>query len=128
MIYICVLNYANADDTMACCESLLRLTEQDFRILLIDNASPDGSRAQFADYAVRHPDRVVFFLLEQNRDYAAGNNAALRYALARPDFTYAWVLNNDTIVEPDALTWLVRYMEEHPEVGLCGSRLVYAWV
>lgn len=61
MIYICVLNYANADDTMACCASLMRLTEQDFRILLIDNASPDGSRAQLADYAERHPDRVVFF-------------------------------------------------------------------
>lgn len=127
MIYICVLNYANTDDTMACCESLLRLTEQDFRILLIDNASPDGSRAQLADYAERHPDRVVFFPLAQNRGYAAGNNAALRYALAQPDFTYAWVLNNDTIVEPDALTWLMRYMEEHPEVGLCGSRLVYTW-
>ena len=127
MIYICVLNYANSSDNLDCCESLRRLTGPEFRILLVDNASPDGSREVLADYATRHAEQVAFFPLEANRGYAAGNNAALRYALAQPDFTYAWVLNNDTIVEPDALTWLVRYMEEHPEVGLCGSRLVYAW-
>lgn len=72
MIYICVLNYANAVDTMACCASLLRLTEQDFRILLIDNASPDGSRARLADYAVKHPDRVVFFRLSRTEAMQRG--------------------------------------------------------
>lgn len=127
MIYICVLNYANASDTLACCESLRRLTGPKFRILLVDNASPDDSQEVLADYAARHAEEVVFFPLEENRGYAAGNNVALRYALAQEDMEYAWILNNDTIVEPDALSWLVCYMAEHPAVGLCGSRLVYEW-
>ena len=37
-----------------------------------------------------------------NRGYAAGNNVGLRYAL-RAGYDYFWVLNNDTVVERDAL-------------------------
>lgn len=59
-----------------------------------------------------------------NLGFAGGNNVALRCALARDDFEYAWLLNNDTVVEPDALDHLVARMAEKPKAGLCGSRLL----
>lgn len=59
-----------------------------------------------------------------NLGFAGGNNVALRCALSRDDFEYAWLLNNDTVVEPDALDHLVARMTENPKAGLCGSKLL----
>lgn len=61
----------------------------------------------------------------RNGGYAFGNNVGMRRAL-KDGCEYFWVINNDTEVEPDALTWLVRRVEANPEIGLCGSTLVYA--
>lgn len=60
-----------------------------------------------------------------NLGFAGGNNVGLRYALARSDFDYVWLLNNDTVIQVDALTHMVRRMEEGPRAGMCGSTLLY---
>lgn len=127
MIYICVLNYENAEYTLACLDSLLKLRDVEFRILLIDNASSDDSMARLSAYANEHAALVRLFSLKRNLGYAGGNNVGLKYALSQNDCDYAWVLNNDTLVEPGALKALVAYMESNPQVGICGSKLVYAW-
>ncbi|EAR22748.1 rhamnosyl transferase related protein [Nitrococcus mobilis Nb-231] len=59
-----------------------------------------------------------------NLGYAGGNNAGLRYALARGDADYCWVLNNDLVIASDALSRLVERMSEQLEAGLCGSVLL----
>lgn len=72
------------------------------------------------------PDAVRLELVAtgSNLGFAGGNNVALRCALARDDFEYAWLLNNDTVVEPDALGHLVARMAENAQAGLCGSTLL----
>jgi len=60
-----------------------------------------------------------------NLGFAGGNNVGLRYVLAHGDFPYIWLLNNDTVVQPDALDHLVRRLEEVPAAGMCGSTLLY---
>jgi GT2 family glycosyltransferase len=57
----------------------------------------------------------------ENLGFAAGNNVGLRYALRDPDCRFFWFLNNDTVVDPHALSALVRFMQQRPEVGICGS-------
>lgn len=69
--------------------------------------------------------RLVLIRTGANLGFAGGNNVGLRYALARGDFSFVWLLNNDTVVMPDALTWLVRRMEERPDAGICGSLMPY---
>jgi GT2 family glycosyltransferase len=59
----------------------------------------------------------------ENLGFAAGNNVGLRYALARGDGDYYWLLNNDTVVEPDALTMLVDRMSARPDAGICGATI-----
>jgi GT2 family glycosyltransferase len=59
-----------------------------------------------------------------NLGFAGGNNVGLRYALARNDFEHIWLLNNDTVVDPRALSALVGRMTEKPSAGMCGSTLV----
>lgn len=68
---------------------------------------------------------LILIRSESNCGFAGGNNIALRYALARCDFTYAWLLNNDTVIAPDALSAMVRRMEDCPGAGMCGSLLPY---
>lgn len=60
-----------------------------------------------------------------NLGFAGGTNVGLRLALAARDCDYAWVLNNDTVVSPTALTELVRRMEACPHAGIAGSTLLY---
>jgi GT2 family glycosyltransferase len=60
-----------------------------------------------------------------NLGFAGGINAGLRLALAAGGFEFAWILNNDTIVDPGALMAMVDRMKEKPDAGICGSTLVY---
>jgi GT2 family glycosyltransferase len=69
--------------------------------------------------------RLILVQTGGNLGYSAGNNVGLRYALARDDFAYIWLLNNDTVVKPDALTTLVARLQERKDAGICGSTLLY---
>lgn len=60
-----------------------------------------------------------------NLGFAGGNNVGLRSALTDGACRYVWLLNNDTVVEPDALFHLVQRMRDKPDAGICGSRLLF---
>ncbi len=60
-----------------------------------------------------------------NLGFGGGNNVGLRYILARGEARYVWLLNNDTVVEPDALARLVARAEADPRTGAVGSKLLY---
>lgn len=125
MIYIVVLNWNGWQDTLECLESLLKLTYQNYRVIVVDNGSVDGSEEKIKTWARNKYPALIFIETGKNLGYAAGNNVGLRYAMSRDDFEYAWLLNNDTTVAPDALTHLVRRMKEQPDAGMCGSTILY---
>ncbi len=56
-----------------------------------------------------------------NLGFAGGNNVGLHYCLNDQDCEFFWLLNNDTVVHPDALSALVRVVQQQPRVGFCGS-------
>ena len=60
-----------------------------------------------------------------NGGFGAGNNVGLRYALARDDAQFVWLLNNDTVVARDALTEMVATLEAKPDAGQCGSTIMF---
>jgi GT2 family glycosyltransferase len=67
---------------------------------------------------------LTIIRIAENRGYASGNNAGIRYAKAGGDAAFVWVLNNDTVVVPGALSALVERANEDPRIGLCGSLLM----
>ena len=67
--------------------------------------------------------RLLLIQTGANLGFAGGNNVGIRYALARGDCDYVWLLNNDTVVEPDSLSSMVRMAEADPKLGICGSQL-----
>ena len=125
---VVILNYRTPDLTIDCLRSLKQEVQSipGTQVIVVDNNSPDGS-AEKIDSAIRQEgwqDWVTFLPQERNGGYAFGNNAGIRHLLATeqpPD--YVLLLNPDTVVRPDALSALVRFMDEHPEAGIAGSRL-----
>ena len=78
------------------------------------------------DQARLHNHRVVLIQSDKNGGYSAGNNVGIRYAQARGDFDYLWILNNDTVIEKDALVKLVDFASRHEaRVGLIGTTLLF---
>lgn len=126
MVYIIVLNFNNPDITIECLESIKCLLFEEYQIILVDNASNDNSVEIFNQYLKRNKN-IIFLEAEKNLGYASGNNIALKYALERKDMKYCWILNNDTIVDKNALSKLYEFMECHDEIGICGSKLIYDW-
>ncbi len=61
---------------------------------------------------------------QNNYGYAAGNNLGLLYSIEKNNSDFYWILNNDTIVDPSALHFLVKSMQQNPQVGICGSVLI----
>jgi GT2 family glycosyltransferase len=69
-------------------------------------------------------ERLFLVQTGANLGFAGGNNAGMRLALDADDFDYVWLLNNDTVVDPDALISLIKKMDQRPGAGICGSMLL----
>ena len=96
------------------------------RVVVVDNASGDGSDACIADAIARYDWSGWARLLVSpaNGGFAHGNNFAIAPALASvspPD--YVWLLNPDTRVRPGAMRALSRFLATHPRTGIVGSAL-----
>lgn len=72
---------------------------------------------------------LVFIQTGENLGFAGGNNVGIRYALAKDDVGYVWLLNNDTVIEKNSLSKLVEktefYKKQTNRVGIVGSKLLY---
>lgn len=125
---VVVLNYRVADLTIDCLDSLAGeiQTLPDARVVVVDNASGDGSaeRITAAIQARGWGAWASVLPLTANRGYASGNNAAIRVALAATDPpTCFLLLNPDTRLRPGALGALRGCLAQQPTAGIVGSRL-----
>ena len=77
----------------------------------------------------REVNPVIVIRARENRGFAAGNNMALSYCLRRGDGPYFWLLDNDTVVEENALEELVTHFRtgvaERAPLGMLGSKELY---
>jgi len=127
-----------------CLESLLLLKYPYCQIIVVDDASEDESAARLKEWAKMknlllkefldsgyssnsESDEIPLVLIRssRNRGFAGANNLAFSYALNKDDFAYIWLLNNDTVVAPDALGPMIRRLQESKHAGICGSTLLY---
>jgi hypothetical protein len=79
------------------------------------------TREQAESGAANSDARLVLIQNGANLGFAGGNNVGVRYVLGDAACQFFWFLNNDTVVEPDALSAMVRLMRHQREIGLCGS-------
>jgi len=111
-----VLTYNNLALTKDCLDSLeMYSNDVDLEIVVVDNASSDGSPAYLSSWAASRPN-VKLVLNSDNRGFAAGNNQGL--AAATGD--YLVILNNDTVVTRGWARRMVNHFRNAPEIGILG--------
>ena len=149
-IVVVILHYRDIVATRACLASLGRIASPPFSVILIDNGSGDGSGEALREWVasgrarIGRPDwpaprspalealpvdlssclspcgRILFLSSPVNRGFAGGNNLGLRLAA---DADYLWLLNADTVVTRESLSWLVRVAGSTERVGAVQSLL-----
>ena len=127
-VLVVIVNYRTPQLTIDCLQSLVGEAEQlpHLRVAVVDNLSGDDS-VETIPAAIAQAgwhNWVSFEALDRNGGFAYGNNAAIQPALQSPQPPdYVFLLNPDTIVRPGAVRALVEFLEQHPQIGIVGSRL-----
>ena len=114
LVYIVVLNYNNYDDTVETIESIERLDYENYKILLVDN----GSEKEVVERIRERFPELRIVETGKNLGYAGGNNFGIRVALSE-GAEYVLVLNNDIVLESDALKKMVEIMEKEANCAAC---------
>lgn len=119
---IIILNYNAKDFLIRCIQSIesSNYNGNESEIIVVDNASRDGSVE-----ALRKLQKEISFDLIVNKDnlgFSKGNNVAVPQAKGR----YLLFLNPDTEVKPDTLSYMIKFMNDHQNVGGSTCKLVLA--
>ena len=119
---IIVLNYRTAQLTADCLDSLRAEITPRIRVLVVDNASRDGSAERIEAHIAARDFGAWARVLRSpiNGGFAAGNNLGIREVSARAYM----LLNSDTLVRPGAVRELLRVSQERPDVGMVGPSFV----
>lgn len=113
-VSVIVLTYNQIEFTRRCLHSLERFTNYpNWELILIDNASTDGTPGFLREYAATRP-HVRLTLNEKNLGFAAGNNLGARQANGE----FLVFLNNDTYVTAGWIADLLVHFEEEEKLGL----------
>lgn len=96
-VFAILINYAGLEDTLGCVESLKKQTYPNLEIIVVDNASPDGS-GEILKEKLR--DCCTVLLETENLGFSHGNNVGIRYALAHGADSLLFI-NNDTVQDPE---------------------------
>lgn len=118
---VVIVNWNLKADTLECLASLkhLKLTGMKLAVIVVDNASADGSvpaiRQKFPD--------VIVLENKKNLGFSGGNNIGIDFAL-KQGADFVWLLNNDTIVDPLALLALIDVVKRNG-ADIAGSKIYF---
>ena len=126
-VAIILLNWNGYQDTYECLKSLETLTYPHFHVFLVDNDSSDDSFTRLKEDQASGKFNVGLTCIQSggNLGCAGGNNVGIKKAYEQ-GFDYYWMLNNDTYVDPEALSTLVEVIDGDQKVGIVGSKIYYA--
>lgn len=95
-----------------------QMQREDVEVIVVDNHSTDETLA-FLQQA--YP-AIKLLSLPENKGVAYARNIALRQAKG----AYLFILDNDICITDEAVTYMERYMDTHPQTGVCGCKLLSA--
>ena len=111
-VSIIIVNYNTKHLTADCIDSIIAKTsEVEYEIILVDNASSDGSQEEFSS-----DERILFLEAGDNLGFGKANNLGAQHAKG----DYIFFLNSDTLLLNNAIYEMWRYSEEHKEDNIGG--------
>lgn len=114
-----VPNWNLKKDLGECIDSLLS-SQVDQEIIVVDNASTDGS----VEYIREKYPNVVLIALDENIGYAGALNAGIRYALGKGT-DYVLCINSDTIFPAETIERLIQRMESDERIGVLTPKVLH---
>jgi hypothetical protein len=117
LVSILVVSFNTREMTLACLRSVAAETRAAHEIIVVDNASSDGSAAAIA---AAFPD-VTLLALAENLGFARANNLAATRARGR----YLLLLNPDTLVLGGAIDRLLGFAAARPSARIWGGRTLF---
>ena len=119
-IYSVTLSWNRREDTLACLASLVASDYPNLVCVLVDNASTDGT-VEAVRAAYPH---VVVIENPKNSGYAGGVVLGIQHALER-GADFIWIVDNDAIVAPDALTIMLREQCHQPPAAVLTPKVMF---
>lgn len=119
LVVALILNTNRRQDTLECLDSLLSNNYSALEVIVLDNASTDGSQEAIHS---RFPS-VRIEKLTENRGYTGNNNVGIQLGL-KIQARWIFILNEDTVLSGNCLQELVQAGETDPCIGMVGP-LVY---
>ncbi len=113
---ICIVSFNTKSYLHDCLYSIVENIHIPHEVIVVDNGSTDGT----AEMLTAEFPQVRFFPGSTNEGFSRPMNRALRAAQGE----YLVLLNPDTVVLEKAFDQLVAFMEAHPEVGICGPKVL----
>lgn len=114
-VSIIIINYNTLKLTEACIQSIFNKTKKlEFEIILVDNASTDGSREFFQKFP-----NIKYIYSETNLGFGKANNLGAEYSTGR----YLFFLNSDTILINNAIKILSDCLDTDNNIGIIGGNL-----
>ncbi len=120
-ICIIIVNWNGKDDTLRCLSSIKGIDTRGYSLstIVVDNGSTNDSVAVIKK---KHP-WVTLIETKKNLGFTGGNNVGITHAMEH-GADYIWLLNNDTIVDRNALTLVEAFTVPH--IGIAGSKIYFA--
>jgi GT2 family glycosyltransferase len=116
-VSVIIASFNMREDVERCLGSLReRRHELPIEVIVVENGSTDGSAELIRE---RFPE-VVLIPLERNLEWTRATNIGLRRATG----DRLLLLNADTVVEPEALKYLTRFLDSHPEAGVVAGTML----
>ncbi len=118
---IIIISFNTEKLTRECVNSVFKNTKGiTFEIIVIDNASHDGSVLTLKKFEQKYPN-VKIILNNENTGFGLANNQGIKVARGR----YVLLLNSDTLVLDNVLGEMVSWMDKNPKVGISSSALKF---
>jgi GT2 family glycosyltransferase len=118
-ISIIIISFNTRKYTKECIELVLRNTRGvNFEIIVVDNASEDGSCEYLSKLAARNR-KIELVKNSENVGFAKANNLGTQKAKGK----YVLFLNSDTLIKNNLLLEMIGWMEENPKVGIATCAL-----
>jgi GT2 family glycosyltransferase len=119
MISVVILNFNGKKFLNKCLDSVFKTCYANFEVIVVDNASTDGS-IELAQMNFRRQSNLRIISNDTNLGFAEGNNIGAKAAAGE----YVLFLNNDTEVDPNWLVELVAVIESDKSIGAAQSKIL----
>ena len=119
-IAVAICNYNGGEFVIRCVRSVMNSDRDDYDIVIVDNASQDGSSDRLKQ---EFGEDILILHNNDNLGGAGGFDRGFRYAIDK-GYSYVMAMDNDAYIAEDTISLLYDYLEDNIEVGMAAAKII----